>query len=227
MGYPPALGGSTGMPEPSGCDRDRRVRGRPERAGKPRRRGKGAAAAWSILALIAWGGCTVTSKNYRTLSFLFDGVPNPDLPGAPGEPGAVPTFAVVHRPYAEDRCEECHSGRARPSRLDSSACLKCHAESPTEHTHMHGPVAAMACLWCHNPHESSHRHLLRDSDRNVCSQCHTPALLGSERVPAHADPSRSCLECHSGHGGTAAYFLKAGVRDARPAPRRPGESAGP
>jgi predicted CXXCH cytochrome family protein len=73
---------------------------------------------------------------------------------------------------------------------------------------MHGPVVAAACLWCHAPHESAFSALLKDEPRNVCIGCHDQGLLGTERVPAHADESRSCLDCHYGHGGTRQYFIR-------------------
>jgi predicted CXXCH cytochrome family protein len=83
---------------------------------------------------------------------------------------------------------------------------------------MHGPVAAGACMWCHAPHESIHRSLLRDADRKVCAQCHTAAMLAGTKVPEHADESRACLECHTGHGGPAPYMLRAAAEPKAPPP---------
>ncbi|MEX2218757.1 MAG: cytochrome c3 family protein [Phycisphaerales bacterium] len=224
MSDPPARRESTD--EPAAAPRARRADPSPREA-RARRRAGILALAWGLAIPLAWAGCTVTANNYRTLSFLFDGVPDPSaVPGAPGEPGAIPTFVVVHAPFAEERCEECHSGRARPTRHDSSACVRCHAQTASQHPRMHGPVAALACLWCHNPHESTHRHLLRDTDRNVCAQCHTPALLSPERVPAHADTARACLECHAGHGGDTPFFLRPGAELPPAPPPAPTGSAG-
>src|SRR5262245_6926225 len=128
---------------------------------------------------LVWAGCAVTARNYKTLSFFFDGVPDPTaIPKAGSLVGArTPAAVVVHRPYGEERCAECHKGRARPGRNDSTLCLQCHAGVGSEHEHMHGPVAAVACLWCHAPHESRYASLLRGPDRTVCTQCHTPAML--------------------------------------------------
>jgi predicted CXXCH cytochrome family protein len=183
-------------------------------------------APWVVLVGAAvWSGCTVTPRNYKVLSFFFDGVPDPSIP-----PGAVvgrgaggkPTLVVVHKPFAEERCEECHTTKYRPSKNDSSICLKCHAAALTQYQRMHGPVAAAACLWCHSPHESAQPHLLRSADPKVCLQCHAPAMLESTRVAAHADESRACLDCHSGHGSDRAYILKPGVLDAPPSGHSPG-----
>ncbi len=157
-----------------------------------------------------WSGCTVTRENYKTLSFFFDGVPDPDAPVPGSGPGIAGTPAVVilHAPYAAENCDACHKTRYRPTRNDSTICFECHAGIRSAYPRMHGPVAAGACLWCHSPHESAYPALFRDADRRVCAQCHTPDLLSSTRVPAHADPARACLECHSGHGGHEPFMLK-------------------
>ncbi len=173
-------------------------------------------AVGAVLALAVVMGCSVTKGNYKTLSFFFDGVPDPALTDGTVsrvEGGQVVSMSL-HRPYAEEKCEACHRTRYRPTRNDSSICLPCHAPVKGEHSHMHGAVVADACLWCHNPHESSRTFLLRDVDRKVCGQCHTTAMLNSTRVPEHADASRGCLECHSGHGGSTSFMLRAGVRGA-------------
>lgn len=176
----------------------------------------GAVALTGVGALAAaWSGCTVTKDNYKTLSFFFDGVPKPRDSTGPGAGGIAEAVAavIVHRPYAEEKCDACHRTRFRPSRNDASACRECHSGVETAHERMHGPVVSGACLWCHAPHESKHAALLRDRDRKVCGQCHTPGLLESTRVPAHADEARACLECHSGHGGREPYLLKPGAAE--------------
>jgi predicted CXXCH cytochrome family protein len=168
--------------------------------------------------LAAWAGCTVTEKNYEVLSFFFDGVPPPEAPGRPGAAGATLSVnSFLHKPYAEENCDACHAGRMRLTRRDSDVCMGCHAGVQTAHARMHGPVAAGACLWCHAPHESAHAPLLRGPDRDVCAKCHTPALLDATGVEAHADRTRSCLECHMGHGGEEPYMLRAVLRQAAPA----------
>jgi predicted CXXCH cytochrome family protein len=178
-----------------------------------------AAAALAVLAAV-WSGCSVTPRNYRVLSFFFDGVPDPSAPAVPASRGGLgqPSLAIVHRPFAEENCEACHKTKFKPSRNDSSACMQCHPGVQGEHPRMHGPVAAGACLWCHAPHESSRPHLMRDSDRKVCAQCHTPALLDATRVPAHAQPARECLECHTGHGSTGPFMLRPGASADTPPP---------
>jgi predicted CXXCH cytochrome family protein len=192
-----------------------------------------AALPLALMWLALWMGCTVTESNYKTLSFFFDGVPDPSAPvGADGQPLAAgdlrrsPTY-VIHKPYEEQNCDVCHQGRLRMSRRDSDVCMKCHEGVRTEHEHMHGPVSAGACLWCHAPHESAYAHLLKDSDRRVCTTCHTPALMTGDRVPAHSDESRACLECHFGHGGTSAFMLRAGAGSERSGGVTEGDRAEP
>lgn len=174
----------------------------------------GAGCVLAVALVLAWTGCTVTESNYKMLSYFFDGVPDPNAP-VPIDGGTLvdairrsPTY-TVHKPYEADACAECHSSRFRLTRNDSPVCLKCHADQVSSHPRMHGPVAAGACLWCHSPHDSAYAHLLRDRDRPLCMQCHEQGLLSTATVPAHADASRGCLECHAGHGGAAALFLRA------------------
>lgn len=186
-------------------------------------------AATGPLALIAaaiYTGCTVNESNYATLSFFFDGVPNPgDVRGPNGEvlaPGDIRrrSSVTIHKPYAEDNCDACHQGRMRMSRRDSDVCMKCHEAERSKHERMHGPVASGECLWCHSPHESAFGALLRERDRTVCTTCHTAGLLDTRTVPAHSDQARGCLECHYGHGGSAPHMLRDGVLPL-PAPTAP------
>jgi predicted CXXCH cytochrome family protein len=119
-----------------------------------------------------------------------------------------PTYSA-HKPWLEEHCEECHTRTLKLGNRDSDLCLKCHANKTAEHENMHGPVAVGACLWCHDPHNSAYASLLKAPAREVCSQCHATATLNAERVPAHAQADRSCLECHDGHGGKERFFLRA------------------
>lgn len=177
-----------------------------------------------VLLACLWAGCSI-EKHYATLSFFFDGVPDPAAKDRVAEAGGItaairnsPTYSY-HKPYAEEKCTECHTDRFQLTGQDSSLCLKCHADRTTEHPRMHGPVAAVACLWCHTPHESAQPHLLKKPARDVCIQCHEQNMLSTQRVPAHADAARSCLECHFGHGGTSQFFLRDGASAAKPRPQ--------
>ena len=192
----------------------------PTRGCRPRPRVRGPLKllliAGPVIAFALWSGCSVTQKNHKVLSFFFDGVPEPSVSPAAAAAGAGPSRVILHRPYAEERCDACHRSKYRPSKTDSSICLECHAAVQTQHERMHGAVIAAACLWCHNPHESSHPALLRSADRKVCGQCHTEEMLRASRIPEHTDASRACLECHSGHGSSRPFLLKPGVAESPP-----------
>jgi predicted CXXCH cytochrome family protein len=161
------------------------------------------------VAFGVWVGCTVTPENYEFLSLMFDGVPDPNAPiGSPGTPITQSPTYTIHQPVVEGKCVDCHGRRFNMTAVDASVCLECHETVTEAQPLMHGPVAAMACLWCHTPHESPYASLLKQPPRELCSTCHTSDMLGTAKTPEHKpDSVVSCLECHSGHGGTSRYFL--------------------
>lgn len=174
--------------------------------------------ALCCLLLGLWAGCSA-QKRYRVLSFLFDGVPDPNAP-KPSEDSGTTTIrrggqeivVYIHTPYQQEQCEACHAERgvavfAQVTTPDASVCAKCHPTKRTEYPVMHGPVAAGACLWCHDPHQAENPHLLKMHSPQVCSQCHDRALLGPPLE--HQDEKRNCLDCHVGHGGQRHGLLRA------------------
>lgn len=167
--------------------------------------------ACAATGVLAWS-CSVRD-HYETLSFFFDGVPDPNAP-LQGRKGLVavnlkasPTYSV-HQPFKEDQCAACHTESFEITGQDSGLCIKCHEPVTRQHPRMHGPVAVGACLWCHLPHESAEAHLFKGPSRQVCTQCHEPGLLSSDRIPEHADLAKGCLECHFAHGSGAPFFLR-------------------
>jgi predicted CXXCH cytochrome family protein len=165
-----------------------------------------------LAALGGWCGCSVTKSNYSTWTFFFDGVPDPSAAvGAPGGDQTVAVSVVVHAPFGEEKCESCHRTQYRPQRNDPSACISCHGNVAERLAWTHGAVAGGACLWCHSPHESARRWLLRGPDRQVCMQCHPASTMNGTDVPAHVDPTASCLGCHFGHGGASPTMLRPGA----------------
>jgi len=174
-----------------------------------------------VLALLAAGvlialGCTVTKRNYAMLSTFFDGVPDPNARALAVQGDATLAAAViVHKPFAEEKCESCHKTQYRPKRNDPTPCLSCHEKAGKEHAWVHGAVAGGACLWCHSPHESARKWLLRGPDRKVCGQCHA-ATMTDRTVPAHSDDKMSCVACHYGHGGENSLMLRPGASATSP-----------
>lgn len=179
------------------------------------------AALFCVTAAGVWGGCSI-KKNYDLLSFFFDGVPDPNAPLSEWTVGgALPASYMAHKPYEDGRCTECHPKLFVPVQDGSQVCMKCHEGADRAYDRMHGPVAARACLFCHNPHDSVYPALLRRAPRQLCMQCHDSFLLDTERVPAHADDSRNCLDCHTGHGGSDPFFLHDAVLDESSQPAEP------
>ncbi len=168
-------------------------------------------------ACLLWAGCS-EKRDYRALSFFFDGVPDPNAPrnvqgGVAGRgdgAGARLPIASTHKPYGEDKCQSCHTNKQglgfQSATLGADVCLTCHKTIRQAHAYMHGPVTAMACLWCHDPHQTPYPHLLRTPTPDVCLQCHDRELL-SAKPPEHLTGG-GCLNCHSGHGSSVRYLLK-------------------
>jgi predicted CXXCH cytochrome family protein len=173
------------------------------------------AACWAV-ALLGWAGCSI-EKHYETLSFFFDGVPDPNAPGRtiPGAGNVRVAIVSRHTAFEERRCEACHAESGDFGfvvsgfrELGSESCLSCHADVNRQHPVMHGPVAQTECLWCHDPHESVHPHLMRDPAPPLCLGCHSLELDERPRITEHADLDRNCLDCHFAHGGVDLRLLK-------------------
>lgn len=157
--------------------------------------------------LLWWGGCSV-EKNYKMLSFFFDGVPDPNAPDRYGGLAMAqsPTYSE-HQPFTQEACLECHEDPSDMTlaKNDSSMCSKCHVDVAYEYSYMHGAVLGEACLMCHNPHYSALANLLRDDGPGMCTQCHQVKDDGLNL--SHSDLERNCIDCHAGHGGDSPFFL--------------------
>ncbi len=164
-----------------------------------------AGLALTGLLVSAWAGCS-----YESLSYWFDGVPDPNDPRNAGLfPGSTSVKYFEHDPFTKEACLECHPN---PSEMqltldDANTCYQCHEEVENQYEVMHGAVAAQACLWCHNPHLSPYPNLMRDATPELCLQCHRTGLLDSP-ILEDEDPITDCLQCHFGHGGPEANFLR-------------------
>ena len=186
---------------------------------------RAAIVALCVLISGLWLGCS-ERKNYKLLSFFFDGVPNPvtgALSGSPQEKTAQPLVlaSYPHKPYEENNCKACH-GAGREScfeatTVDSSVCLQCHQKVLGAFAVMHGPVEARACLWCHAPHGSPFRGMLRGPSLDICLQCHEIPLL-TAKVPEHRDGKTECLNCHVGHGSAKHNLLRPEAPTTAPGP---------
>lgn len=171
---------------------------------------------------VLWTGCSV-EKDYKVLSFFFDGVPDPTIvrSNADALRLAKETGGKVyaHKPFANNQCGECHkdlSGEGARN-VNPAICFRCHEALGNEYPKMHGAVSAGACVFCHSPHESVIEHLLREHPPSICLQCHTQKSFGDPPAPVHADMKRDCLDCHFGHGGPERFFLRPGWLESTPA----------
>ena len=68
------------------------------------------------LGMLLLAGCGTARERYRTLSFFFDGVPDPDAVkplSNEGVPVLLNTRVVKqHPPYRDNKCDACHRGGA-------------------------------------------------------------------------------------------------------------------
>lgn len=171
--------------------------------------------AWTIAVIAGLGLACSTDTRYRTLSFFFDGVPDPNAPApapdasaadssgravaaAPGaaDAPAKPRVVVVHGPVAAEQCTACHPF----SRSDSRGSIQgvsifgaggnilnkpIHDLCVQCHDRFAPPAAAAAGQWLHGP-----------VGAGACTFCHEhhrslyPALLRAER------PADLCVRCH-------------------------------
>jgi predicted CXXCH cytochrome family protein len=163
-------------------------------------------------------GCSV-ERDYKTLSFFFDGVPDPNAPvrpvavaldnspRSPNQPD-MPVKLYRHKPYAEGKCTECHTAdKKQLITVKAELCIKCHQPAMHQYAMMHGPVSVGQCVWCHEPHESDQQYLLKTTAPELCLQCHDRELLPSDKP--HQSDDANCLTCHVGHGSPKSSLLRA------------------
>jgi len=172
--------------------------------------------AFSFLTLLMVLVSCQEQRDYKVLSFFFDGVPDPNAPRLVSQThfteahplSLTPIHPYQHKPYALGQCYQCHlPDRQRLIRLSpADLCVRCHTRTTHEFPVMHGPVAAGLCLWCHDPHESDQPHLLKSVGPDLCLQCHDQQLLPPN--PPHQADNSPCLQCHLGHGGADHGLLR-------------------
>jgi predicted CXXCH cytochrome family protein len=172
---------------------------------------------WALAALIAFAcvqSCQPKTR-YRTLSFFFDGVPNPDAPieavhrpdreespfhpvRRPPAPTPAP-IRSIHQPARQNQCLQCHdSVTMAPLALDATLCDKCHLEQRLREGWAHGPINLGTCVPCHDPHDSPYLHLLEKPVPDLCLDCHAEDMARQETY--HEVPEvDACIQCHDPH----------------------------
>ncbi len=168
--------------------------------------------------------CTI-EKRYKVLSFLFDGVPNPNdttiitNTQSNNETDSAmlslynskqQTF-TMHPPYQEKSCSECHIlNKSQLIIKQPDLCFNCHENFIEENLFTHGPAAGGYCTACHEPHKSKNEKLLTDNKKEICNKCHNSVIFKNGDFHSNAG-DLDCTECHDSHGGDNKYFVKVGV----------------
>jgi len=176
-----------------------------------------------VVFLLYLSGCS-TTNNYRTLSFFFDGVPDPatsasslfndsinntdTLSLALSQVNATPQMQL-HSPYQDKKCNSCHDQNTM-GKLNKSLpelCYQCHEDFNTRYKVLHGPVAGGQCSACHSPHMSLNADLLIRTGQSQCLHCHDKGFVLEAAYHLNIKET-NCTECHNPHGGEDRNFLR-------------------
>ncbi len=160
-------------------------------------------------------GCN-TTKNYKVLSFFFDGVPDPNK--APADHGVGDAKKEVgtaqaagsrykeHGPYAARECQSCHMRATNALIMPiEDLCFKCHSIDVRK-KYIHGPLASGGCKICHQAHGSAYPYLLVSEPKEFCIYCHDRKAIA--RGGGHKDMETQCTVCHDAHSSDKEYLLK-------------------
>jgi predicted CXXCH cytochrome family protein len=120
----------------------------------------------------------------------------------------VKTLPFQHKPMTSMECIACHQAHGSQlqyylKRTQPDLCLYCHAEVASFWVDgaAHAP-AKEDCNQCHTAHGSKYAAILAKSKEALCADCHE--IDDSDFVKVHKGIKpgvRSCLGCHSPHGG--------------------------
>ncbi|MFC2134990.1 cytochrome c3 family protein [Bacteroidota bacterium] len=168
--------------------------------------------------LILVYGCS-----YETLTFFFDGVPEPNKQKIESVQTEIDSAKVIkpivtpkqsspriyfHGPFKAKMCSNCHDLNSGYSLVapEPQLCYGCHENFTDDMEFMHGPAAAGFCGQCHHPHQSENKFVLRENVKTLCNKCHENDESFNNKL--HSDAGEKiCIECHSPHGGNKQYFL--------------------
>jgi predicted CXXCH cytochrome family protein len=178
----------------------------------------------TAMLIAGFFGCSPVPR-HKTLSFFFDGVPEPGANGAiAGNDSSVrkdssgtntllaraaKTEVYYHSPYREKQCSSCHDQGTMGKFVQPQPmlCYQCHEDFGTKYKVLHGPVGGGYCSGCHEPHTAKNSKLLKREGQQLCLFCHNAdQVLGNEVHKDIADAA--CTECHDPHGGPDRTFLK-------------------
>lgn len=178
-----------------------------------------------MLVFVLFFAACSHETGYKVLSFIFDGVPDPNFI----EANTNDSIAIIdstkitdtlkntkpklffHPPYQEKSCENCHDGN-NGQLLESqpTLCYNCHESFEEKNNYTHGPVAGGYCSDCHDPHKAKNDFLLSRTGQNICFLCHNENDIKEGDI--HYDIGETeCTECHDPHGGDNKLMIKRGI----------------
>lgn len=180
-----------------------------------------------FLIVVFWlSGCSSKQK-HDVLSFIFDGVPDPNEveiviqddtqkqidsiadPATPAE--IIKPQLFIHKPYLERACNDCHD-QNNMGRLQNNMpglCYNCHEDLENKYEVLHGPVGGGYCNACHNAHSSKYEKLLLSSGQELCVECHDKEDVFKNKIH-DGFIDNDCMECHNPHGGDNRFVLQPG-----------------
>lgn len=164
--------------------------------------------------------CT-PEKQFRVLSFFFDGVPDPnkkvedsvfvskDSLGNATSSVITKPESYLHKPFGENKCKSCHQSEFSNELIKPipELCYTCHEDFGSKFQTLHGPVVSGNCLGCHNQHEAKYEKLLDREGQDICLYCHEQKQVMRNKVHEKIGTA-NCTTCHNPHGGDNRGILK-------------------
>ena len=185
---------------------------------------------WVISGLLLTAGCSSTNKR-KWLTLFFDGVPSessltsrqvaqvstnnhqaaaPARSAGPVRPKAPEN--IVHRPFAEGKCIQCHgeSGLSPKAKAPSrELCFTCHKDFLANTKVKHQPAENGECLSCHDAHQSPYKNLLLKKTSVLCWDCHEDVekKIKAAKVVHQPVENGECSSCHNPHANDRKKLL--------------------
>jgi len=175
-----------------------------------------------LFALIVIIACS-TQKNYKTLSFFFDGVPDPVSDSLIVQTDSLSsdsmqTIALLvpeiyyHDPYKAKECASCHDqgSMGKLNEPQPGLCYKCHIDFSEINKTLHGAIENGNCTDCHSPHQSKEEKLLMISGEPLCLSCHNSETINENQFHQIVE-EKNCIACHNPHGGENKFVFQKGA----------------
>jgi predicted CXXCH cytochrome family protein len=112
---------------------------------------------------------------------------------------------IVHVPYADGDCSDCHGSTREVSVSDEKKlCIGCHPGigEDVKTVALHQPLEGeRPCSVCHEPHAASGTSLVPADRDGLCASCH-PGQAESLKSSVYSHPAQSvgtCTICHDPH----------------------------